>query len=65
MYIPYPKSWILKPQDYCPVYNYKLSENDHKLLDLKFERNLFKSGTNVYNISENDLSIVTEQNSEI
>jgi hypothetical protein len=37
MYIPYPKSWIAKPENYFPgKYNYKLSESDRELLNKKF-----------------------------
>ena len=36
MYIPYPQSWIAKPENYAPSYNYRLSESDRALFNSKF-----------------------------
>ena len=52
MYIPYPKSWVAKPENYSPAYNYRLSENDRELLNKKFELYLSRTGSNVMNIAE-------------
>ena len=44
MYVPYPKSWVKKPENYIPKnYNDILSENDTKLLNKWFDLSV-KSG---------------------